>query len=192
MEIDRRALIYALGVSCITPLQAAPEPAARTAAIAGPGENRFDYSTELPARVYPCKVTNKDSAGGCSIFEAVVPSHSGPPLHLHHREDEWFYILAGDFVFEVDGKQSPLPAGGSILAPRHLPHRWANTSKDEGKVIIMLQPGGFEKFFNALFEVIAKNPLADRAEMGGLFAKYDMELLGPAIYAIPPTFSPKP
>ncbi len=94
-------------------------------------------------------------------------------------------------MFEVDGKQSPLPAGGSILLPRGLRHRWANTSKDEGKVIIMLQPGGFEGFFDDLFKVLAKNPLADRAEMGGLFAKYDMELLGPAIYTTPATYAPK-
>ena len=179
------------GVSCITPLLAAEEPMARTTAIARPGENRCAYSTDLAARVNPCKVTNEDSAGGFSIFESVIPSHSGPPLHLHHREDEWFYVLAGDFVFEVDGKQTPLPAGGSILAPRRLSHRWANTSEDEGRVIIMLQPGGFEGFFDELFKVIAKSPLVDRAELGGLFAKYDMELLGPAIYATPPTFSPK-
>ncbi len=121
----------------MSPLFPAQTSGTRRAAVAKPGENRFAYATAQQFNVNACKVTNQDSAGGCSIFESIVPFQFGPPLHLHHREDEWFYVLSGDFVFEVGGEQFRLPVGGSVLAPRGVSHCWANTSKTEGKLIIM-------------------------------------------------------
>ena len=188
-NFDRRTLLSILGVASITPLLSAMETTARTVAVAGPGENRFHYSTDFAVKTNPCKVTSQDSAGSMSIFESIIPSHSGPPLHVHHREDEWFYILAGDFAFEVDGKRTQLPSGGSLLAPRGLPHRWANTGQNEGRLVVVLQPGGFETFFDDLAKVLATNPTVDPKEIAGIFAKHDMELLGPMIY---PSSSPVP
>jgi uncharacterized cupin superfamily protein len=105
-------------------------------------------------------------------------------LHVHHREDEWYYVLAGQFQFEVDGQQFDLPAGGSIWAPRDARHRWANTSSTPGKLILTCLPGGFEKFFEELGKYPALNsvdPLEIR-KLHDLHAKYGMELLGPPIF----------
>jgi mannose-6-phosphate isomerase-like protein (cupin superfamily) len=182
-NMDRRALLSFLGAASITPLLGLPESAARTAVVAQPGENRFAYSTDLATKSTPCKIASKDSNGTLSIFEALIPWHTGPPLHLHHREDEWFYVLAGDFVFEIGDDKFELPMGGSALGPRGIQHRWANTNKDDGKLIIVFQPGGFETFFDDLYKLVAKGGNIDPAEMRGLFAKHDQELLGPPVYA---------
>lgn len=91
--------------------------------------------------------------------------------------------MVGDFVFEVDGKTTQLPAGGAILAPRGLAHRWANSGATEGSLIVMFQPGGFEAFFNELFEFVAKHPHSNLMDLRDLYAKYQMDLLGPAIYS---------
>jgi quercetin dioxygenase-like cupin family protein len=58
--------------------------------------------------------------------------------------------LAGEFVFEVDGLKYTLPAGGTIWAPRDIPHVWVNASTTESRIIFMCQLGGFENFFDAL------------------------------------------
>lgn len=108
-NISRRNLLYAFGVMYATPLIGAQTPS-RRAAIAKPGESRFPFASQQLAQTASCKLTNEDSAGACSIFELGSPPKFGPPRHVHHREDEWYYVLAGDFIFEVGGEQHPLPA----------------------------------------------------------------------------------
>lgn len=188
--INRRTMLAFLGVASITQLLPAAEletavRKSRAATITKPGENRFAYSTGLGAKENPCKVTSEDSAGGLSIFENIVPSHFGPPLHVHHHEDEWFYVLTGDFVFEIDGKQTPVSTGGSVFGPRDIPHRWANVGKDTSRLIVLFQPGGFEKFFDDLYAILEKDPLIEPSKLAGLYKKYDMELLGPMIFPLP-------
>ena len=185
LNIDRRTLLYAFGIASVSPLLPAQTAAPRRVVVAQPGENLFAYSTDRQGKFAACKVTSEDSAGGCSIFELVVPTLSGPGLHVHHREDEWYHVLSGRFIFEVGGQQYHLPVGGSIFAPRDIPHRWANEDKTEAKVILVCQPGGFEKFFDEL----GKMPAADTkpAQMVQVLAKYGMEALGPPIFSgMPP------
>jgi mannose-6-phosphate isomerase-like protein (cupin superfamily) len=179
-NINRRTLLYAFGIASVSPVLSAQTVATRRVVVAQPGENLFAYSTATQGKFAACKVTSDDSAGGCSIFELVAPALSGPPLHVHHREDEWYHVLTSKFIFEVGGQQYHLPVGGSIFAPRDIPHRWANEGKTEGKVILVCQPGGFEKFFDEL----GKMPAGDTnpAKMRPLLAEYGMELLGPPIF----------
>jgi mannose-6-phosphate isomerase-like protein (cupin superfamily) len=113
----------------------------------------------------------------------VARPQTGPPRHIHHREDEWYYVLAGEFLFEVDGVKYTLPVGGSIWAPRDIPHVWANTSTTEGRVILMCQPGGFENFFDAFVKGMIDK--VSPAQMEQIHARYGMEMLGPPLF--PPT-----
>lgn len=183
-SINRRTLLYAFGVASVGSLLNAQTVPGRRAVVAKPGENRFPFANQQQAQNTICKITTEDSGGACSIFELGVPSRSGPPLHVHHREDEWYYALTGEFLFEIGGEQFHLPVGGSIWAPRDARHRWANTSMSEGKLILMCLPGGFEKFFDEL----GKSPLLNSKEpseirqLHELHAKYGMELLGPPIF----------
>jgi mannose-6-phosphate isomerase-like protein (cupin superfamily) len=183
-NINRRTLLYAFGVASVSPLLNAQTAPGRRAAFAKPGENRFPFANQQQAQKTACKITSDDSAGACSIFELGVPSRSGPPLHVHHREDEWYYALAGEFLFEIGGEQFHLPVGGSIWAPRDTRHRWANASMAEGKLILMCLPGGFEKFFDELGKapmLNSKDP-SEMHQLHELHAKYGMELLGPPIF----------
>jgi mannose-6-phosphate isomerase-like protein (cupin superfamily) len=79
----------------------------------------------------PCKVMSEDSGGACSIFELLVSPRSGPPLHVHHRQGEWYSVLSGEFLFEPGSEQYRLSNGGSLWAPRDIRHRWANTGKTD-------------------------------------------------------------
>jgi mannose-6-phosphate isomerase-like protein (cupin superfamily) len=183
-NINRRTLLYAFGLASVSPLLNAQTAPVRRAAVAKPGESRFPFTSQQMGQSTACKITSDDSGGACSIFELSVPSRSGPPLHVHHREDEWYYALAGEFLFEIGGEQFHLSVGGSIWAPRDARHRWANASPAEGKLILMCLPGGFEKFFDELgkFPSLNPNDPAEMHKLHELHAKYGMELLGPPIF----------
>jgi uncharacterized RmlC-like cupin family protein len=103
---------------------------------------------------------------------------------VHHREDEWYYVLSGEFIFKAGGEEHTLPVGGSIWLPRGIPHVWANISQQEAKLILVCLPGGFEKFFDEMGKEMVDVHDAAGAErtMKEVMAKYGMELLGPPLY----------
>ncbi|ABC89408.1 hypothetical conserved protein [Rhizobium etli CFN 42] len=87
------------------------------------------------------------TGGSLGMFEAFVPAGEGPPLHVHEREDEFFRVLAGRFGFWCAGDYVELAEGGCIALPRGLPHRFRNVGKVEGRLMVVVTPGGFESFF---------------------------------------------
>ncbi len=184
-DMDRRTLISLLGIAAVTPLRraVAATPAVSSTAIVAPGGNRYAYASEAAAKWYPCKVTAADSGGAFSAFENLVPPKAGPPLHLHHREDEWFYVATGRFIFEIDGKRTELGQGGSVFAPKGLPHRWANSAAENALLLVALFPGGFETFFDEIMQAqVAKGNNISLDEWKAMFARHQMDLLGPPIF----------
>jgi len=181
-NIDRRTLLYLFGIASVSPLLPAQTAAGGKVAVAKPGESRFAFSTAQQAKLSPCKLTSEDSAGVLSAFELSALPQTGPFLHVHHREDEWYYVLSGEFLFKAGGETHNLPAGASIWLPRGIPHVWANTTSAEAKLILICQPGGFEKFFEEMGNQMEKvdGPGAQN-KMKEVMAKYGMELLGPPL-----------
>ncbi|MBX5104920.1 cupin domain-containing protein [Rhizobium lentis] len=88
-----------------------------------------------------------NTGGSLGMFEAFVPAGEGPPLHVHEREDEFFRVLAGRFGFWCAGDYVELAEGGCIALPRGVPHRFRNVGKAEGRLMVVVTPGGFESFF---------------------------------------------
>ena len=179
--LNRRTLLYAFGLASVAALTPRQVAASGKVALAKVGDSRFAFANPEQAKGTPCKVTNEDSGGGCTIFEMNALAESGPFRHVHHREDEWYYVLSGEFLFRAGDEEHRLSPGDGIWLPRGIPHVWANTTKALGKMILMCQPGGFEKFFDEMGNVPLdkKNPEVMKA----LMAKYGMEMLGPPIFA---------
>jgi len=125
----------------------------REGCLGKPGENRFAFGSAAQAKTSPCKVSSEDRAGGCTVFELNALPRSGPFLHVHHREDEWYYVLSGEFLFRAGSEEHNLLTGGSVWLPRGIPHVCANTAAANGKLILMCQLGGFEKFFDEIGKV---------------------------------------
>lgn len=148
--------------------------------VTNPGENRFAYTVPGLKTGAACKLTSEDSGGACSIFELAAPPRVGPPRHIHHREDEWYYVLAGTMLFEVGDVKYTLQPGGSVWGPRDIPHVWGNPGPAEARMILVCQPGGFEVFFDEF--VKAGN---DMSEMNRVMAKYGMEMTGPPLFSLP-------
>ena len=181
-QINRRTLLCAFGISSVSSLLPAQTPVGGKVSVAEPGESRFAFSTARQAKLSPCKLTSQDSAGALSAFELSALPQTGPFLHVHHREEEWYYVLSGEFLFKAGGEPHTLRAGASIWLPRGIPHVWANTSASEAKLILVCQPGGFEKFFEEMGNAMEKtDSRGSENKMKEVMAKYGVELLGPPL-----------
>jgi mannose-6-phosphate isomerase-like protein (cupin superfamily) len=105
---------------------------------AGEGEARwwFDCLAEI-------KVTGGETGGLLSILEITEGAHAATPLHVHHREDESFWILKGDARFEVGETVIDASAGDFLFGPRGIPHRYT-TGAAGCRMLFIMTPGGFE------------------------------------------------
>ena len=88
------------------------------------GEDQFGEHRGLRISVIKFKVTPK-SENDVLILENTFRAKGGPAKHLHYDQDEWFYIVQGEFLFEVGEESFRLGPGDSLLAPRKVPHVWA-------------------------------------------------------------------
>ena len=95
------------------------------------------------------KATAADTDGQMTILEITEPPDKRAPLHVHHTEDEGFWILDGGATFEVGDQTIEARAGDYLLGPRHIPHRYT-TGPDGCRMLFLFTPGGFEGLLRAL------------------------------------------
>src|SRR5437764_10241221 len=75
------------------------------------------------------KAAGADTAGRVLITENLAPRGYGSPLHVHRREDEWFYVIDGELTFWVGGDTIVAPAGAFVYGPRDIPHTFIVSSE---------------------------------------------------------------
>ena len=100
-------------------------------------------STDATGRVfsvvgdrYHFLVTGEESGGAFAMMEFLVPPQHGPPPHVHHREDEVFYVLEGEFTFTVAGRMIRATAGQTLYGKRDVPHTFKNTGDKAGRMLV--------------------------------------------------------
>ncbi len=151
------------------------------------GIDRFGEQIKLGGEPINCKVSAKDTNGAMCAFEFTA----GWPRHRHHDQDEWIYIVDGEWAFEVGDKRFRVSAGESVFLPRKVAHVWGPVGDQSGKIINVYQPAGqMEEFFHALSnfkdlitreQVIQKTYTEDQViRLRRLFEAHGMDLLGQA------------
>jgi len=138
--------------------------------------NSLDY---LNARL-DCKISAKDVNGDYCIYDTVRTAPGGPPLHIHHDQDEWFFVSEGQFIFQVGDERFRLTAGDSVLGPRKVPHAFANVS-ETGRLLILYQPAGtIEQFFlDSQYLSKSSSPTLDAWQ--AVAHRHRIEILGPPL-----------
>jgi mannose-6-phosphate isomerase-like protein (cupin superfamily) len=105
-----------------------------------------DERAPSPSGMFDTEVVrSSDSDGRLAIFVFPAEGHHpyrGSPLHVHHAQDEWLYILAGEFVAEVGGKRMRLKSCDSLLMPMKVPHRWSVAQEQHCGAIHLYSPAG--------------------------------------------------
>jgi quercetin dioxygenase-like cupin family protein len=148
-----------------------------TAIHAGEGEALwfFDSLAEI-------KATAADTGGRMTIVEITEPPNSAAPLHVHHTEDEAFWIVEGDVTFEVGDLTVECHAGDYAFGPRGIPHRY-DVGDNGCRMLFILTPGGFESFVREVSRPAQSRTLPepsepDMAQVAAAAAAHGCELLG--------------
>ncbi len=131
------------------------------------------------------KTSGETSSGGLAIVEQVVPRGPASPMHVHHREGEWFYVIEGELVVWAGGQLFEAPRGGLVYGPPNVPHTFDVTS-EEARFLLLAQPAGFERFLRAVSEPAgalthppADSPVPDTARLTAVASEFGIEILGP-------------
>jgi len=127
------------------------------------------------------KVLTSESSGSLFLFEHrhTPGKKGGPPRHLHHNEDEWFYVIEGRYIAEIGSTRLELNPGDSVLGPREIPHAWAFAGDTPGRLLIAFAPANkMEAFFRDNEKQRKGNEYVNDA---AVFRAYGMELLGPPL-----------
>jgi mannose-6-phosphate isomerase-like protein (cupin superfamily) len=125
-------------------------------------------------------ILREDPAGqplDAAVIEEIVPPGVGAPLHRHTQEDEICYVIDGTFRIWRGEEAFDLGPGGVALLPRHQAHSFQNVGPAPGRLLTVIVPAGFERFF----AVVAERGLGE-ADVEGIAtaaAAFGLEILGP-------------
>jgi mannose-6-phosphate isomerase-like protein (cupin superfamily) len=152
---------------------------------AGPQRERGALISVL-GEIMEFKVIGAETGGSLCVVELTSFPQNGPPPHIHHREDESFYVIDGQFSFLVDNRTIEADPGSFYRVPKGTLHTYQNIGTKPGRALVILTPAGFEKFW-----VEMADPVANLAGPSGppdpetiarlisLAPKYSLEIKGP-------------
>jgi len=146
------------------------------------GEARFGNHYKMKGvtnNVLDIKISSEDTDGDLAVFEqnGFTPN-GGPPLHIHLYQDEFFYIVEGEYLFQVGEEKYRLKQGDTIFLPRNVPHAFVQLS-ESGKVIVSYMPAGkMEDFFKTTDAWTTPPGLQ---EIEKVFEDHDMKVVGPVL-----------
>jgi quercetin dioxygenase-like cupin family protein len=124
------------------------------------------------------KLRGEDTGGAYSVIEDLTPPEGGPPLHVHRLEDETFFVLEGEFEFSIGGRGVRARPGTTLFGPRGIPHTFKNVGAKNARMLVVISPPGFEKFFEEVDQLSQQGPPA-LERLLPLARKYELEILPP-------------
>lgn len=127
-----------------------------TVRAATEGERRWFFG----GGVHTWKATAAETAGAFLLFEDEMDGGKATPLHTHPESDETMYVLEGEILMHIDGRDYPIGAGGLAVAPRGVPHAFLVTS-DRARLLCLHTPGSCESFYRD-----ASEPMVESAGPG--------------------------
>ena len=123
-------------------------------------------------------VPGEVSAGAVSVVHLTAEPFSGPPLHVHTREDELIHVLSGTVGFMCEDERWTAGPGTIAYLPKGRPHTWANLGEKHARLLVICQPGGFESFLSEA-GLRHLDPVRDAAELAELGERHGLRALGP-------------
>jgi quercetin dioxygenase-like cupin family protein len=130
---------------------------------------------------------NSDTDGAFDLVESKMKKGTEPPPHIHDREDEFFYILAGEIKVFADGQVFTVATGESVFLPKKIPHAYLIQS-EECHVLALMTPGGFLNAINKMnapartMEIpsdMETYATADLTATMAVFIKYGVRMMSP-------------
>lgn len=123
----------------------------RTPYALGPGEG---HAVRLVAHRLTVKAPGDATGGAFALFECELCRGFEPPLHLHTREEESYYVLDGELTFSVGDERVEARAGSFVLLPRGIPHTFSVGGGGSARALLIVSPAAFEGFFLELADPV--------------------------------------
>jgi mannose-6-phosphate isomerase-like protein (cupin superfamily) len=132
------------------------------------------------------KATSAMTGGAFGLVEAVGPAGSSPPLHVHHREDEAFWVLEGTLTVRCGDRTFTAGPGSFTFLPRGVPHTFVVEGDAPVRLLSICVPGGFEEYFVAAGrpagdDGLPPNVPPDVAMLREVGERYGLEIVGPPL-----------
>jgi mannose-6-phosphate isomerase-like protein (cupin superfamily) len=142
------------------------------------GEDR----SHAEVTIAKCKLSGQDTGGALGVFGGHKSGPGAVPLHVHLQQDEWWYVLEGEYVFQIGEKRLQAKAGDSVFGPRGVPHSPRQISP-QGITLTVFQPAGsMEEFFHELAQAARKaGGMPPVPVTAALFKAHGMEIKGPPV-----------
>jgi mannose-6-phosphate isomerase-like protein (cupin superfamily) len=130
------------------------------------------------------KATASATNGQIGLVEALVPPGHSPPFHIHHADDEIFWIIEGHLTYRCGDETFPAAAGSYVRIPRGVPHTFVIEGDSNARYLILYAPGGAEQFFVELGRPAEGDGLPPRGPMdfeliARVSAKFNSQIVGP-------------
>jgi quercetin dioxygenase-like cupin family protein len=146
------------------------------------GKDRFQQELHIMGGQFYRIVSSEDTDGDLLIYNTVRQEKGGPALHVHHAQDEWFYVIKGEFIVQVGDETFTLKPGDAAFAPRTIPHAFAKINEGEGQVLVLFQPAGsMEDFFNQMGKLGSSIPEDQERTLKELWETHGMQVVGPPL-----------
>ena len=145
--------------------------------VVQPGEGRIGGLAPGISVVF--KIDGADTGGALSIVEHPFAVGALVPPHVHTLEDEYSIVLDGEIGFRSEDREVVLGAGGYIVKPRGEVHAMWNAGTTPARMIEIITPAGFERFFAEMTEMTAVGP-PDPADLASLGERYGLPFVEPA------------
>ena len=127
--------------------------------------------------------SSDDTGTAFGVIEVVVPPGDGPGLHIHHVADELFYVLRGEFTFQIGDVRASAGVGAVAFAPHGTAHTWMSSGSEPGRMLFVFSPAGFEQFLVEMSRVPAAETLSPEA-VNQMAAAYHTTFVGPPLAAV--------
>jgi mannose-6-phosphate isomerase-like protein (cupin superfamily) len=156
-------------------------PTAADAMFLGPGEGEPVW---FLANRMTVKATARSTGGAFGLLESLIAPGFSPPLHIHHAEDESFWVLEGTVTMRCGDRTFRAGPGSFVFLPRNVPHTFVVEGDTPARMLTLLTPGGGEGFFvdggrPAEREGLPPAGPPDIEALKRVSAHYNAEIVGP-------------
>jgi quercetin dioxygenase-like cupin family protein len=135
--------------------------------------------------LFTVKAGGPDTRDAYTLIEAVIRAGDGPPPHIHHNEEEGFYILEGEVTITCGDQNWTAGPGSFAMLPRGIPHSYAVSAGGDARMLQITSPAQFERFAAEMGEPATTMSLPEPAQVDvpkllGIVPKYGIEMLPPS------------
>jgi quercetin dioxygenase-like cupin family protein len=142
--------------------------------VLGPTEGHSVQVGPMGARFM---IDSQDSGGGFSLVEhPIAPRSLAAPMHTHTNEDEYSYILEGEVGLQVGDEVVTATPGDLVFKPRGVPHAFWNAGDEPARLLEIISPGGFERYFEELAPLFPADGPPDFAGIAAVQERYGLTM----------------